>query len=149
MLVFGLPYFATDRGRPGYDKYGHDFAKLIGTIASPNGASTMPRSIAPQRPATTQITSPSLSIITSGGSGWLKASRNMTIWKSGLPKVRSSPCPPLPLKATPMVHPDARSYAKKFAGKYSHRIIKGGVGHNLPQEAPQAFAEAVVEAAEA
>ena len=59
----------------------------------------------------------------------------MTIWKIGLPQVRSSPCPP-----------DASSYAEKFAGKYSHRIIKGGVAHNLPQD-PQAFAEAVVEGA--
>jgi pimeloyl-ACP methyl ester carboxylesterase len=42
-------------------------------------------------------------------------------------------------------HPDASAYAKKFSGKYAHRIIKGGVGHNLPQEAPRAFAEAVVE----
>jgi pimeloyl-ACP methyl ester carboxylesterase len=42
-------------------------------------------------------------------------------------------------------HPDSSTYAKKFAGKYAHRIIKGGVGHSLPQEAPQAFAEAVVE----
>jgi pimeloyl-ACP methyl ester carboxylesterase len=42
-------------------------------------------------------------------------------------------------------HPDAITYARKFTGKYAHRIIKGGVGHNLPQEATQAFAEAVVE----
>jgi pimeloyl-ACP methyl ester carboxylesterase len=42
-------------------------------------------------------------------------------------------------------HPDSRAYAKKFSGKYAHRLLKGGVGHNLPQEAPQAFAEAVVE----
>jgi pimeloyl-ACP methyl ester carboxylesterase len=41
-------------------------------------------------------------------------------------------------------HPDASSYAKRFSGKYSHRTIKGGIGHNLPQEAPQAFAQAVV-----
>ena len=45
-------------------------------------------------------------------------------------------------------HPDASSYAKKFSGKYSHRIIKGGVGHNLPQEARHAFAQAVVDVAE-
>jgi len=45
-------------------------------------------------------------------------------------------------------HPDASSYAKKFAGKYAHRTIKGGVGHNLPQEAPHAFAEAVIAIAE-
>ena len=42
-------------------------------------------------------------------------------------------------------HPDPSAYAKKFAGKYSHRPIQGGIGHNLPQEAPEAFAKAVVE----
>jgi pimeloyl-ACP methyl ester carboxylesterase len=42
-------------------------------------------------------------------------------------------------------HPDASSDAKKFSGKYSHRVIKGGIGHNLPQEAPRAFAKAVVD----
>ena len=42
-------------------------------------------------------------------------------------------------------HPDATSYAKKFLGRYEHKVIEGGVGHNLPQEAPQAFADAVVE----
>jgi pimeloyl-ACP methyl ester carboxylesterase len=42
-------------------------------------------------------------------------------------------------------HPDANAYVKKFGGKYSHRVITGGIGHNLPQEAPQAFAEAVIE----
>jgi pimeloyl-ACP methyl ester carboxylesterase len=42
-------------------------------------------------------------------------------------------------------HPDPSAYARKFSGKYSHRTIKGGIGHNLPQEAPQAFADAVVE----
>jgi pimeloyl-ACP methyl ester carboxylesterase len=42
-------------------------------------------------------------------------------------------------------HPDARVYAKKFSGKYAHRVIGGGVGHNLPQEAPQAFAQAILD----
>jgi pimeloyl-ACP methyl ester carboxylesterase len=42
-------------------------------------------------------------------------------------------------------HPDARSYAKKFSGKYSHRVIDGGIGHKLPQEAPRARAQAVVD----
>ena len=45
-------------------------------------------------------------------------------------------------------HPEPSSYAKKFSGKYQHRTIKGGVGHNLPQEAPQAFAKAIVEVTE-
>ena len=42
-------------------------------------------------------------------------------------------------------HPDPPSYAKKFVGKYAHRLVTGGVGHNLPQEAPQAFAKAVID----
>jgi pimeloyl-ACP methyl ester carboxylesterase len=42
-------------------------------------------------------------------------------------------------------HPDARAYARKFSGSYAHRIITGGVGHNVPQEAPQAFAQAIVD----
>jgi pimeloyl-ACP methyl ester carboxylesterase len=41
-------------------------------------------------------------------------------------------------------HPEPASYAKKFSGHYAHRLIKGGIGHNLPQEAPQAFAEAIM-----
>jgi pimeloyl-ACP methyl ester carboxylesterase len=42
-------------------------------------------------------------------------------------------------------HLDASAYAMKFLGKYSHRTITGGIGHNLPQEAPQAFAQAIVD----
>ena len=42
-------------------------------------------------------------------------------------------------------HPEPSSYARKFSGKYLHRTITGGIGHNLPQEAPQAFAKAVIE----
>jgi hypothetical protein len=46
-------------------------------------------------------------------------------------------------------HPEPSTYAKKFTGKYEHRLIKGGVGHNLPQEAPKAFAEAIIDVAQA
>ena len=42
-------------------------------------------------------------------------------------------------------HPDPSAYAKKFSGKYEHRNITGGIGHNLPQEAPQAFAQAIID----
>jgi pimeloyl-ACP methyl ester carboxylesterase len=42
-------------------------------------------------------------------------------------------------------HPPSSAYAKKFTGKYSHRVIGSGIGHNLPQEAPQAFAQAVID----
>ena len=44
-------------------------------------------------------------------------------------------------------HPEATSYAKKFSGKYAHRVIRGGIGHNLPQEAPREFAQAVMDVA--
>jgi pimeloyl-ACP methyl ester carboxylesterase len=42
-------------------------------------------------------------------------------------------------------HPDPSAYARKFSGKYEHRTISGGIGHNLPQEAPRDFAQAVVD----
>ena len=60
---------------------------------------------------------------------------------------RSSPCPPSRSKAMPMARriPTPSAYAKKFSGKYAHRLITGGIGHNLPQEAPQAFAQAVID----
>jgi pimeloyl-ACP methyl ester carboxylesterase len=44
-------------------------------------------------------------------------------------------------------HPEPGAYAKKFSGKYEHRTIDGGVGHNPPQEAPQAFAQAILDVA--
>ena len=42
-------------------------------------------------------------------------------------------------------HPPPQAYAGKFTGRYTHRLISGGIGHNLPQEAPHAFAQAVVD----
>ena len=72
----------------------------------------------------------------------------MTIWKSGLPKAPVITVPTITLEgdANGAPHPEpAVPIAKKFSGKYEHRTIKGGIGHNLPQEAPQAFAEAVID----
>jgi len=45
-------------------------------------------------------------------------------------------------------HLEPSAYATKFTGKYEHRTIAGGIGHNLPQEAPQAFAQAIVDVAQ-
>ena len=71
----------------------------------------------------------------------------MSIWKSGSLQLQPLPCRRSRLKAMPTEHRTrTHVYAKKFSGKYVHRVIKGGIGHNLPQEAPQAFAEAVIEA---
>ncbi len=70
----------------------------------------------------------------------------MTGWRS------ASPAPPITVPtitlegdANGAPHPDPAAYAAKFAGPYEHRVITGGIGHNLPQEAPQAFAQAILE----
>ena len=71
----------------------------------------------------------------------------MTSWKNSLAEAPVINVPTITLEgdANGAPHPDASSYAKKFSGKYAHRIIKGGIGHNLPQEAPQPFTQAVVD----
>ena len=81
-------YFATERGRAGYEKYRHDFAQadLADRLAA-SGTSTTPPSIAAPPPSTIRTTSPSSSTITAGGSAWPRASRSTTIWRSGLPQV--------------------------------------------------------------
>src|SRR5438093_3667871 len=140
-------YFATERGRAGYDKYRHDFAKLIWRIASPKwdfDDATFDRSAA-----------------AFDNQDHVNIVIHNYRWRLGLaegePKyddlekrlaeapVISVPAITLEGDANGAPHPDASAYAKKFSGKYSHRTIKGGIGHNLPQEAPQAFAKAVVE----
>jgi hypothetical protein len=97
-------YFATERGRLGYDKYTHDFAKLIWQLASPKWSfddATFNRS------AAAFDNRDHVSIVVHNYR-WrlasLKARPSMTIWKNALPWDRSSPCPPLPLRVTPMAH---------------------------------------------
>ena len=141
-------YFATERGRAGYDKYRRDFSRLIWQIASPKWAfddATFDRSAA-------SLDNPDHVSIVIHNYRWrlgsLKASRSMTIWRSGLPRARSSRCRRSRSKVMPMVRrtPTPSPYAKKFSGKYEYRLIKGGVGHNLSAGAPQAFAKAVIDA---
>ena len=73
----------------------------------------------------------------------------MTNWRSGSRTAPVITVPTITMEgdANGAPHPDASAYAKKFSGKYEHRVIKGGIGHNLPQEAPQEFAEAVIDVA--
>ena len=140
-------YFATERGRAGYDKYRHDFAKLIWQLASPTwdfDDATFDRSAA-------SFDNPDHVSIVIHNYRWRLG------LAAGEPKyddlekrlaegpIVTAPTITLEGDANGAPHPDASSYAKKFSGKYAHRIIKGGVGHNLPQEAPQAFAQAVVD----
>jgi pimeloyl-ACP methyl ester carboxylesterase len=140
-------YFTTERGVLGYDKYRHDFAKLIWQIASPRWKFD---------DATFDRTAASF-----GNSDYVAIVIHNYRWRLGLAKGESryddaeAKLAAAPVITVPTItmegdangapHPGADAYRKKFSGKYEYRLIKGGVGHNLPQEAPQAFAQAVVD----
>jgi pimeloyl-ACP methyl ester carboxylesterase len=142
-------YFATERGRAGYDKYRHDFSKLIWQIASPKwnfDDATFDRTAASfDNPDHVAIVIHNYRWRLGLGEGEPKYDDLEKRLAEG--PVIAVPTITLEGDANGAPHLDAGSYAKKFSGKYAHRDIKGGIGHNLPQEAPQAFAEAVVEAA--
>jgi pimeloyl-ACP methyl ester carboxylesterase len=140
-------YFATERGRAGYEKYRHDFAKLIWQLASPKWSfddATFDRSAAAlDNPDHVQIVVHNYR----WRLGLAEGEPKYDALEKRLAEAPLISVPTITLEgdANGAPHPDAGSYAKKFSGKYSHRVIKGGVGHNLPQEAPQDFARAVVE----
>ncbi|MBV8521779.1 MAG: alpha/beta hydrolase [Acetobacteraceae bacterium] len=140
-------YFATERGRAGYDRYRHDFAKLIWQLASPRwnfDNATFDRTAA-------SFDNPDHVSIVIHNYRWRLGLADGEPKYGDLEKrlaefpVITVPTITLEGDANGAPHPDSRSYAGKFSGKYAHRVITGGIGHNLPQEAPQAFAEAVVE----
>ena len=144
-------YFATERGRAGYAKYTHDFAKLIWQIASPKWRfddATFDRSAA-------ALDNPDHVAITIHNYRWrlglADGERKYDDLEKRLAAAPVITVPTITMEgdANGAPHPEPSAYAKKFSGQYSHRTIKGGVGHNLPQEAPQAFAEAVLAVAEA
>jgi pimeloyl-ACP methyl ester carboxylesterase len=140
-------YFATERGRAGYDEYRRDFAKLIWQIASPKwdfDDATFDRSAASfENPDHVDIVIHNYRWRLGLAEGESKYDDLENQLAEG--PLISVPTITLEGDANGAPHPDSSSYAKKFSGKYAHKIIEGGVGHNLPQEAPQAFAEAVVE----
>jgi pimeloyl-ACP methyl ester carboxylesterase len=143
-------YFATERGRAGYDKYRRDFAKLIWQLASPKwnfDDATFDRSaVAFDNPDHVDIVVHNYRWrlgLAAGGPKFDDLEKRLAE-----SPVISVPTITLEGDANGAPHPEASAYAKKFSGRYSHRTIKGGIGHNLPQEAPQAFVEAVMEAAE-
>ena len=140
-------YFATERGRAGYDKNRHEFAKLIWQIASPKWKFdnvTFDRSAA-------AFNNPDHVDIVIHNYRWrlgvAEGERKYDDFEKLLAAFPVITVPTITLQgdADGAPRPEPSSYAKKFAGKYSHRLIKGGIGHNLPQEAPQAFAKAVVD----
>jgi pimeloyl-ACP methyl ester carboxylesterase len=142
-------YFATDRGRDGYGKYRHDFAKLIWKLASPKWSfddATFDRSAA-------SFDNPDHVDIVIHNYRWRLGLAEGESKYDGLEKrlaqgpTIAAPTITLEGDANGAPHPDPSSYANKFSGRYSHRLVKGGVGHNLPQEAPQEFAQAIVDVA--
>jgi pimeloyl-ACP methyl ester carboxylesterase len=143
-------YFATENGRAGYDKYRHDFAKLIWQLASPKwdfDDATFDRSAA-------AFNNPDHVDIVIHNYRWrLDLAKGEAKYDDLEKRLAAGPVITVPTitlegDANGAPHPDPSSYAKKFSGKYVHRVVNGGVGHNLPQEAPQAFAEAIVDVAE-
>src|SRR5271163_3684350 len=140
-------YFATERGRAGYDKYRHDFAKLIWQLASPKwdfDDATFDRSAA-------SLDNPDHVAISIHNYRWrLGLAEGESKFDDLEKRLAEFPVITVPTitmegDANGAPHPEAGSYAKRFSGKYEHRLITGGIGHNLPLEAPQAFAKAVVD----
>ena len=140
-------YFATERGRAGYEKYRRDFAKLIWRTASPKWEfddATFERSAAafdnPDHVAVSIHNYRWRLGLVEGEAKYDELEKRLAAFPViGVPTVT------LEGDANGAPRPDPAAYAGKFSGKYAHRLVTGGIGHNLPQEAPQAFAEAVVE----
>jgi pimeloyl-ACP methyl ester carboxylesterase len=142
-------YFATERGRAGYDRYRREFARLIWHTASPRWSfddATFDRSAA-------AFDNPDHVAIVMHNYRWrlglADGEEEYAALEKQLAAGPSIAVPTITLEgdANGAPHPDPASYAGKFTGRYEHRTISGGVGHNLPQEAPQEFARAVLDAA--
>ena len=142
-------YFATERGREGYDRYRREFAKLIWQLASPKWEfddTTFERSAAAfDNPDHVSIVIHNYRWrlgLTEGEAKYDELERRLAAFPGiGVPTIT------LEGDANRAPHPDASAYAKRFSGKYEHRHLTGGIGHNLPQEAPKDFAEAVIDIA--
>ena len=142
-------YFATERGRLGYEKYRRELSKLIWQLASPKwnfDDATFERSAA-------SFDNPDHVAIVIHNYRWrlglAAGEAKHDELEKRLAEFPAIVVPTITLEgdANGAPHPDPKVYAKKFSGKYTHRLITGGIGHNLPQEAPQAFADAVIEVA--
>ena len=142
-------YFATDRGRAGYEVNRKDFAKLIWQIASPQWRfddATFARS------AASFDNADHVSIVVHNYRwrlGLADGERRFDTMEARLAQAPAIGVPAITLEgdANGAPHPEPASYAGKFTGHYAHRLVSGGIGHNLPQEAPRAFAQAVIDVA--
>ena len=139
-------YFATERGERGYREHRREFARLIWNLASPK----WPFDDATFNRAASAFDNPDHVRIVIHNYRWrlgLEAGESKyDAFEAALAKAPAISVPAITLQgdADGAPHPDSRAYAKKFSGPYVHRVVTGGVGHNLPQEAPRAFADAVI-----
>jgi pimeloyl-ACP methyl ester carboxylesterase len=140
-------YFATERGRAGYEKYRHDFNKLIWQLASPKwdfDDATFDRTAA-------SFDNPDhVSIVIHNYRWRLGLAEGEAKYDDLERRLAQAPVITVPTitlegDSNGAPHPEASAYARKFSGKYEHRVVEGGIGHNLPQEAPRAFARAIVD----
>jgi pimeloyl-ACP methyl ester carboxylesterase len=140
-------YFATERGQAGYEKYRRDFARLIWELASPKWSfdeAMFNRSAA-------AFDNPDHVAIAIHNYRWrlglAEGEAKYDALEKRLAEFPTISVPTITMEgdANGAPHPDPTAYAKKFSSSYEHRLITGGIGHNLPQEAPQAFAQAVVD----
>jgi pimeloyl-ACP methyl ester carboxylesterase len=141
-------YFATERGRAGYDKNRREFAKLIWQLASPKwnfDDATFERSAA-------AFDNPDHVAIVVHNYRWrLGLAEGQPQYDDVEKRLASAPAISVPTitmegDANGAPHPEPAAYANKFTGRYAHRTLTGGIGHNLPQEAPHAFVRAIVDA---
>lgn len=141
-------YFATERGRIGYEQNRRDFAKLIWQLASPQWKfddATFERS------AVAMDNPDHVAIVIHNYRWRLDLAKGEAKYAALEKKLAAFPAISVPTitmegDANGAPHPPAEAYRKHFTGKYEYRLITGGIGHNLPQEAPQAFTKAVVDA---
>jgi pimeloyl-ACP methyl ester carboxylesterase len=140
-------YFATQRGREGYNKYRREFAELIWKLASPKWEfddATFARSAA----AFDNLDHVDIVIHNYRWRlGLAHGDPSLDELEAKLADAPQVSVPTITLEGDEngAPHPDPAAYARKFSGKYVHRLVRGGIGHNLPQEAPEAFAQAVID----
>ncbi len=144
-------YFATERGRAGYEKYRRDFSKLIWRLASPKwnfDDATFDRTAE-------SFDNPDHVAIVIHNYRWrLGLAEGEPKYDALEERLARAPVIAVPTitmegDANGAPHPDPAAYRGKFSGRYEHRTITGGIGHNLPQEAPKAFAQAVIDVSKA
>ena len=142
-------YFATERGRAGYDRYRREFARLIWHTASPEWNFSDADF---DRSAASFDNADHVAIVIHNYRWRLGLADGEERYDDLERQLAMSPVITVPTitlegDANGAPHPESAAYRSKFAGKYEHRAITGGIGHNLPHEAPQAFTQAVIDVA--